>query len=424
MRRAFAVTGVAIVPLLAGCVVPAAAQAPRAPRAAPLAGLAAPQLAGTIVVMGIEFPAPGTIGGHFSGIQFERQVGDIVLTDGLRNSWQLGAAIRTAATMEAAGYSVRNGALPTSDAQGLAGVRFGLSGRVAELRVRTAGATGPHRADASVEISWELLDLAVGAPVLGMRTRGRGEAADTLRVAVLGAIQEALAGLLADSIFTRAITSARPVDWDEVSGVHFSARPDRSSRDSIVIRHSDLNHLDGVPELVRVAAGTVTLRFDGNREESAFLLTMDGLALTVGAGMSGRRRITARFGTGVERPARVLRYSRRAGVALIQVSCPDRCVSVPWTLQPGGSLERVTVLGAPFGNSPAYMMATGTTGGRRGRPLGSSFDLEISGQLLGGEAVSRADGTVFAMVQTNRFPRALLLREAFRVLRIRTDSIP
>lgn len=412
--------------LLAGC---ATGQAPAVPvsrggGAAPLAGLAAPSLAGGVVVMGVEFPESGTIGGHFSGTQFERRTGDIILTDGTRRSWGLAAALRVEAVMREAGYRVEQGAVPTSDAVRLSGFRFGLIGRVAELSVQSSGSTGPHRSRATTAIAWEVLDFAAGSAVLGLRTAGRGEATDSLRGAVMAAVALSFERLLTDSSFLRTLMRPRPRDLDELAGAAYAPRPEPGSRDTIVLRPLDLNPLDAGDSLLRVAAGVVTLRRP-DRDETAFLITRDGLALTSYQAALRLGRAWIRFGTGVERPARVLRADRRAGVALIQVSCPDPCTTVPWTLERGGPPMPVVAIGAPFGAEMRYFFGYGHTGGPRQGPHRPRFDLTVLGQLTGGEAVARlADGAVFGITVARRHGQAALtMGEAFRALGIRADSI-
>ncbi len=380
-------------------------------------------MAGTILLMGVQFPEPGIIGRHFSGVQFQTRVGDIMLTEALRRSWAFAASLRIDTVLRRAGYRVMQGALPTSDARRLEGVRFGLAGRVDSLVVRTAGSTGPHHTAASAVVAWELLDLAAGSPVYGRRTAGEGAEPDSLRVAVLEAVGNALSGLLADSAFLRALVSRRPVDIEEFLSAPYAPRAEPGSFDTIVLVPDDLNPLPDTSRLLRLAAGVVTLR--ARRDETAVLLTRDGLALTSYQAVRRPGRLFTRFGTGVERPARVLRLNRSAGVALLQISCPDPCTTVPWTARPVLGRDSVVVIGAPFGANPAYLVGYGVVRGRPGVAApGRRFNLEVGAELVGGEAVAGVGGgDVFAITLARRSQSAIHLAEVFRALAIRADSM-
>lgn len=413
--------------LAAGCAVSAPVAKPAAqvgrPATSPLSGIAAPSMAGTILLMGIQFPEPGVIGGHFSGVQFQTRVGDILLTEALRRSWSFAASLRMDSVLRRAGYRVMQGALPTSDARRLEGVRFGLLGRVDSLAVRTAGSTGPHSTAANAVVAWELLDLAAGSPVYGRRTAGQGAQADSLRMAVLEALDRALGGLLADSAFLRALVAPRPMDVEEMMAAPYAPRAEPGSSDTIVLVPDDLNPLPDTSVLLRLAAGVVTLR--AGREETAVLLSRDGLALTSYQAVRRAHRLYTKFGTGVERPARVLRLNRNAGVALVQISCPDPCTTVPWTTRARAGRDSVIVIGAPFGANPAYLVGRGVVRERAGASVqGRRFNLEVVAELVGGEAVAGADGEVFALTLARRTQSAINLADAFRALNIRPAAVP
>ncbi len=417
----------AMVMFSAGCVggaAPAPGPAPGlAPRlGAPLAGLGSPAVVGTIVVMGVELPVAGAIGSHYEGVQFEREVARIFMSDGLRRSWALESARRLADRLRDAGYRVEQGATPTSDARALGTARFGLTGRVASLRVRSSGGTGPHRIEASSVVAWELLDLARGASVIERVQPGRARAREAVDAAVLGSLDASLAALLGDTLFLRALAAPRPRNLDDLVAAFFAERPGPGSTDTIRLGAEERNPLGGGKTLHRLVAGLVTV--SGNdREDTGVLITRDGLLLTT-TRAAGARRAWARFGTGDQRPARFLRAAARAGIALMQVSCPDPCATVPWTLARGTGGTRVIVVGAPFGADSGYLVGRGSARGRAGRPLGARIGLDVEADLVGSEPVARDDdGRVFALtVPQRRGQAALPIAEVFRLLGIVADS--
>ena len=387
-----------------------------APAAA--AALLAPEAVGMIAVLNVELPEGGVIGGHFDGVQFQRRVSDLTMTEGLRRALMQRARFAADTVLQQHGYAVRSSGAPTSDASRLDGVRFALTASVGDVRVRSEGSTPPLRVQASADVTWELIDLAAGAPVFGTRQSAFGRTDDSIEIAIVQAIGRSLAQLLADSAFRAALSAPRPAGLERLHGFE-SGRRDRIEPDQfLVLRPEDRNQSSSPHPVDRVAAGTVAL---SNRRDmvSAFLISRDGLALSVS--WIGRRhaRLTARFPNGVERPARLLR--ERGSFALFEVSCPDPCQTVDlvdedWTSE----RDSLFTLGAPWRTGESWFISRGEGGGRcglfggRSRSLGLDDNIEVRGQ-----PVARPDGRVFAIgLQAGREACAVSLREVLRELRI------
>ncbi len=386
----------------------------------------------TIVFLGIEYPEPGPLGAHYSGAQFEVRSGSLLLTDGVRRSWSIGSALRVEAALRRAGYRVRQGALPSSDGPPLSGARFALIGRVTDLAVQSSGSTGPHQVRAETQIAWEVFDLAAGGSVFGRRTFGRAQLPDSIPGSVLHAVDSALVALVADFGYRAVLMRAAPRENRGAGdaavdlGERLVERPAPGSTDVIPLSPADGNPLSTADLGVRLASGVVTLRGAERYDESAFLLTRDGLALTTVRAVRGALRLWVRFGSGVERPARVLRADQNTGVALLHVSCPGPCTTVPWTLEPAAAAAAILVVRAPLGPDPGHLLGDGQANGLPGRPLDSRFVAQVNVPLLGGEPLARArDAVVFAIAVPWRSQvRGLPLADAFRGLGIRVDPSP
>lgn len=387
---------------------------------------------GTIAVLGLDFPDPGPIGTHLAGVNFPVRAGTIHLTDGTRRNWTLAAALRIAARLDRLGYAVAQGAMPTSDAVLLEGVRFALTGRITDLAIEQTGSTGPLEVDVRVEISWELLDLLGGASVAGLRVAGRAHMRDSLSAAVLLAVDRSLVGAFHEPSFLAALAAPAALGALLVAGPDATARPLTPTRrlvagmrETIRLTTADLNVLADTSLVLQLAAGVVTLTSADANDETAFLITRDGLALTTGRAVAQGRRVFARFLTGVERPVRLLRTGS-GGIALVQVDCPGPCYTVPWTTDRGQTPTGVVAVGAPFGGDPMYALARGRTAGARGRTHAGHIRLDVEAGLTGGEPVAReADGQVIAIAASRaRSMGAVPLMDAFESLGLEVGPGP
>src|SRR5258707_11033811 len=104
----------------------------------------APEAVPALMLLDVSLPPAGrAMGSHLEGALYAQRAGSIELTDGRRLSWS--RAIRAAgdSLLRAAGYTVRTLGGPTSDAESMREIRFGLSVDVGELAVTTTGRVAP-----------------------------------------------------------------------------------------------------------------------------------------------------------------------------------------------------------------------------------------------------------------------------------------
>jgi len=370
-----------------------------------------------MVLIAVELPPPGTpIGGHFQGANFSARQMGYQMTDAARLRWSLEAKRRGERQLRLAGYFVEE-VESSSDARRLDNVDYGLSGQVQAIDVRTTGSSPPHLVDASVEVSWELLDLLSGGVILGRNVTGSTRLTGTVDSAVIIAIEQSLGRLLADSVFLRALSAPRsdaPVD------IGRGWRPLPARDDTIFVDLDDLNPSPDTAALARITFGVASLHgAGGGYFGSAFLLTRDGMALTADRVMRsarGARNLRARLSSGVERPVRMVRRDIGLNVALIQIQCPGDCPTVDWRTPPFVDVSQpVMIVGA---TGTRAVMSPGLIGGRWGLAHGVTLDTDSgsAGEPIG----SPSSGRVFAMVGgVPGRPMALMLDQILRVLRVR-----
>lgn len=383
-----------------------------------------PSRVGAVVFLGLDLPAPGSVvGGHYKGAQFGTQQWTYRLTAATRAAWGQAVRGRGEALLRGVGFRVQPIG-PAADLTRLRGVQYGLLGRVSAIQVRTTGDVEPYRADAAVEIEWELLDVGSGAVVFGRMTRGSGRAVGTADSAALAAVDEAFVHLLAADELHAALRVVRaPPD---ALGSSRYVRPVPDPDEVIIITPSDLNISTASGGAVgRIADATVMLRGPGDAfYGTAILLTRDGLALTTtrsARNLRPSRRPLAVFPSGVARPVRTLRQHRGTGVALIQVACPDDCITADWEAVPSlPAMAPVIVVGSG-GRTGTVSVSHGNVGGQWG--LARGFTIQ-GVQAMEGQAIARvSNGKVFALV-TDASDRivGVSLAEILRGLKVRAPA--
>lgn len=376
---------------------------------------------GAVVYLGLEFPAAGTtVGGHFQGAQYGTRQFSYQLTEAARARWTREAQQEGEARLRSAGFQVRSVGMATSDAEALRGVQYGLSGRVAELAVRSSGPAEPYSVDAQAEIAWEVLDIGSGHLVFGRAHRGSARLTGAVDEAVALALDRSLERLVTDTTFLLALALPRATPDAGAAGRFTRATP--RANEVILLTPADLNPVSDAPVVGRVAGGVVGLHGPGGAFYGpAVVLTRDGYALTTaraGRTMRDRPNVRVRFENGVERPVRTLRVNRTLGVALVQIACPGDCQTVAWEAPAAVPVFMgVLAVGASGGTDGAIAVAPATVGGR----WGTAHGLTLQGNVFGGEALAdAATGTVFAVVANVGTTRvAVLLSEALRALRVR-----
>jgi len=392
---------------------------PSGPRGPAPGRALAPGEVGALMYLGVELPEPGAvIGGHFGGRAFDVRQNSYQMTESMRAGWSRAARLRGEAVLHNAGFLVRAVGGPTSDLDLIdEEVRFGVQGRVRTMDVRTFdGTTG--RAEGRAEIAWELIDVARGDVIFGRvvdaTVRGRDRPEDV----VFDVFDAALGRLLADSGFQRALrTPLTPLETFGRGPLAVLPPPEQP----ILLDSSDLNPSDDSAAIARVAAGLVSLRGPDGVTGTAFLLTGSGLALTSTRVVRRGRRYEARLASGVVRPARLVRRDDGLDVALIQVACPLRCVTVDWdaTHLPAVNAD-VVALGAAPTDGEAPRVTRAVIGGRWGLAQGVTLETNIEEMLTGGEPIALASsGRVVGMVSAVPGRRsANLLAAVLRALRV------
>ena len=392
-----------------------------APREEPTP-LPVPADAGAILLLGIEMPPAGSpLGGHYGGVSFELRLTSYQLTDAARVRWGQTARERGEAVLRGAGYRVRPGGPPSSDAQLLRDVQYGLSGRVQSLQVRTTGLLEPYNVDAQVVIGWELLDLGSGSAVFGRVVHGGARATGTMDIVVGQALDESLLRLSNDTAFLRAVAAPRAdPDADRAPGF---VRPVPEANEIITIALADQRPTASSGAVERMSAGIVTLRGADNVYGTAFVLTRDGLAIASARSVRRVRQLRARLQNGVERPIQVLRSHGGLDVALVQIACPGECDTVEWDAPSGVEVAtNVLAVGAPAGDNEAAVVAFGRLGGRWG--LANGLTVQGFQDLVGGEPVARtASGKVFGLVSARPGRVTVLtLAQVLRALNVRVEK--
>ena len=356
-----------------------------------------PRSVGTIVMLDVTFPEAGTrIGSAMAGAQFNQRVGELRVTESVRSRWSREARETGEAVLRGAGFAVQSLGGPTSDALSAPGVRFGIAGLVVSLQLDAMGRTEPLRIVANATVSWELQDFAAGRALLGRSLSGTAVLSDSIEAAASLAVRHSFEALLADSAFLLALATPRgAVEAAPAGGGYIHALP--GPHDTIVLTADDLHpSLDPEP-VTRLAAAVVALRSVNGTVTTGFLISRDGLTIT-SSRISHGGQVLARFPSGVQRPARVVRKGRR--LALVQVSCPDPCRTV--TLAPAAWPARghgVMAVGAPFQDGESIQVARGKDSGGCGLFSGPLHEMDLNFGMLGGEPVAHEDdGGVFAVM--------------------------
>ncbi|MFI5280532.1 MAG: hypothetical protein ACHQU1_08560 [Gemmatimonadales bacterium] len=416
-----------LVPLLAlalaGACVHHAGDAGLAPAQAATPPSAPPAGAGTILFMGVDLPAAGSIiGGHYGGATFDVRQATYQLSESVRARWTQLERDRGESLMRGAGYLVRSVGPSSSDAQQLLGVQYGLTGRVTNFAVRSSGASEPLTIDAQVDISWELLDLGSGGAVFGRQVHASARVAGTVELGFAQVVDNALARLLGDTLFVRALGMPRYQPDARVSGPLTRRLPPGGA--TIDLMDDDLNPSADASMVERLSAGLVMLRGQGGRLGTAVVLTRDGLAIAVGRTARTTQQLRARLPSGVEAPVMLVRSNAGLDVALLQIACPQACETVDWDAPDEVRVFTGAVtIGAPEADDQPATPVVGRVGGRWG--MASGITLEgMGGQAGGGWPVaSTSSGRVFALVSTRPGRQSVvLLAEVLRALNVRAPA--
>ena len=387
--------------------------APREPVAVE-AGSYDPRSAGGIVFLSVELPDPGVvIGGHYEGVQYDRLRSTMQMAPGAREHWMDLARVSGDSALAAAGFVTRPVTAPAGEAEALRNLRFGLAARVTAMDLKTTGYVEPFVIDASVRVEWDLLDFASGAAVFEGRSSARVRGADSLGAAVAGSVAAAVARLLEQPKFQRAVMTPRPLMMEDLLVAEFARR---------MPEPWDTVRLDPAAQYLSASGGTMAgvALLNGSRgyRATALVLTRDGLALAPGS--VGRQRwLWALHADGRRRAARIVRVS--GDVALVELSCPDPCATVPWTLDStledgarvvwyGGGALSVTAIAAGLGYGERTLRV------RRPRSGPATWSLKGRRRLQSGEAIARTPDGLMVGVAT---PAGVLpLTDVFRQLRL------
>lgn len=377
-----------------------------------------PRVTGVITLAAVELPEAGaSIGGHFEGVQYQRQVRGRQMGDATRQQWMRSARDAGDSALLAAGFRILVPGPPSSDAEPLGDVRFVLAAVVTQLRVRTSGYVEPFQIEAGAKVEWELIDLSAGATVFEGHSEATARGAGSEDAAVDRVVAMALGRLVEQPPFQRALTVPRPLVMGELLSAVF-ARPMPRVGDTLTIGPGaqNLNIESGV------LGGIVMLNGTRGYRSSAIVLTRDGLALTQAS--AGRQRwIWALHFDGRRRAARVLRTA--GAVTLIELSCGDGCDTVPWdsdtTLADRSRVVWVGGASVPGSNSMGVVSQWRALKARRDREGVLHWSLRGRRPPVSGESVAREDGIVIGIATPGR---VVPLADALRALSIERRGEP
>lgn len=380
-----------------------------------------PRAAGVITLLGVELPEAGTtIGGHYQGIQYARQRGNLVMADGTRDRWMQIMRAAGDSAMIAAGFRVQIPGPPTSDAEPMRGVRFGLTATVTHLELKEIGYVEPFVIEASARVGWELLDLASGASVFEGRTNASVRSNDSLEAVVPRLLGEAMGRLMEHAGFRHAIMAPRPMYAQDLLLAEF-ARSIPHEADTVVVDRA----LQNMNAETGVLGGVVVLNGSRGFSASAVVISSDGLALAP-AEVARQRWIWSRNFDGRTRAARVLRAAGE--VALVELSCSERCETVLWDADTSlANRSRIVWVGGRAFNSNATMgveYAWKSLDVRRSREGVMTWRVRGRPAPVAGAGVARPDGIVVGVAtRTGVVPIARALADLkVRVNQIETDG--
>lgn len=364
-----------------------------------------PRSVGVLMVIAVEPPAEGAIiGGHYEGIQFNRIVGSIAMTDALRQRWSRELVLLADSVLRGTGFRVREGPGSSSDAMAMRGVRLALSARIDSLSIRSVGRGDPRvRAWAGVE--WQLMDLARGTPALLQTVSGASPEGDSAETAVRAAFRHSLESLLASPGFRAALPRPREAGIEDALTAEWTRTVPRAG-EPVGVRPARRRP----DQATHALAGLVALRDLRNYRGTAVVLSRDGLAVAP-AEAGSREWLFARFSNGEERPVRVLRAAE--GLVLLEVACPDGCPSVAWDEQGDFSEGQSVYVISARSLGIAYQRAT-----LRPHDDGA-WSVRGGGRRSGGEAiVSASHGAVIGVATRSR---VLPLRQVFELLQMHVE---
>ena len=295
-----------------------------------------PRTAGVFTLLSIELPEAGsTIGGHYAGTQFRREVDNYQLSEGTRAAWAAGAREAGDSVMRARGFAVRTPVLNIlGDAEPMRGVRFGVYGDVVHLALNANGNVEPYVVDGAARVNWVLLDFVTGDVLYEDSSSGAIHGADSLGAAAARAVASALGALLDQPAFQSAVKTPRAV-----LELGDFAHPFPRETDTVRLGRRSQNMSLGSG----IVGGVLMLTGLHGFTTSGILLSLDGYAIASSV-VARQRWLWAVDFEQQRHAARVVRVAD--DVALLELSCAN-CSTVAWSdrraFQPR---ERVVWIGA------------------------------------------------------------------------------
>ena len=382
----------------------------------------------TVVFLNLQMQIQGVrLGGYYDGLLKVFQ-GPLWGTAEMENNWVAWMGRTGTGMLRQAGYHLKEVSTVFGAVQDYSGVQYAFGGRLTRIEVDTYGSLAGGKTVASLDVTWEVLNLATHNVLYSQPEHGYAETAGTSGDAVLLSLQQTFAAVLADPTLFQALlpkAPAFPVQSAATSSVAWR-RALPQATDLVSLMPTDADVLRAGSTFQRVSPAVVTLVGD-KAQGTAFLISRDGLALTNDHVVRGQTVLHARFAGGREMPVRLVRSDSVADVALVEVECDSDCVTADISPGPDPAVgTEVYVIGAPLGLSQT--LTRGVVSALRldrGLTLVQT-DASINHGNSGGPIVDAKSGRVLGIVEMKLVGNnaeglgfGISLADALRVLGIR-----
>lgn len=387
----------------------------------------------TIAFLGVELPYAGTsVGGHYDGLASVYQ-GPNYLTADLKSNFETAMRQFGEDQLRTAGYPVHATSSVFTSIENVSDVRFVLAGKSTYFQVDTYGALAGNRMRVELVVRWELFDRTKGRVTYSTLYRGSATRSSSDSDAGTLAFHESIRSVLADPDFVQAVRTDRKSAPTErgrsTAGTPDWARPLPSATEILEVDASRLSSAVTTRPLERALDATLTLK-TSQGTGTAFLISNNGLALTNHhvAGVGGV--LEARLRDGRSLPARLVRSSEAADVALVEVDCAPDCPTVLFLRghqpEPGSD---VLAIGSPLGESLSHTITRGIVSGYRLSDSGVTLvqtDAAVNPGNSGGPLCDRESGAIIGMVTSKLVDEsleglafAIAAEDALRVVGVR-----
>lgn len=304
----------------------------------------------------VRVPAGTEIGGHHGGLAKIRQStytwgGNIsVASDQFK--------VLASETMKEYGYTVLGGDNLVFGNDKSAKASYQLGGTVGDLRYNTYGALAGDKAEAWVEVEWQLRNALEERVVFTDTTQGTAEHGDpgTGAASVKKAFRVALTNLLANDKFASLVQRSGDSLKTDVAVAATRRMPACSNPAATDLPDETEDAFQAAP-LVRV----------GDSHGSAVVISPAGYVLTAAHVITGVEKAEVRFSSGLQLTAEVVATDPPQDIALLKLpGSGHECLplaSTEETAAPAGS--EVFAIGAPVLEDLSFSLSRGIVSGHR-----------------------------------------------------------